>query len=1081
MFAQTSASPARPVRSRASVCRNTRRRRTRRAVARAAASPPSAARATASSAGAQSNGASSVASEVGVLVRSRGEHLRRVAAVGESGREIGRIQHRGSALQQRQGSSVAADQDPARGRRPSATMRQSTPLCLPCAPIFALPARLVLALVRLHPERHRRRICGVCARVAAGPLRRVSACRVVSRYVGVDPARASSDIRSRSRHSRPDGTAGIRSSSIEGFRVLDRAGSEAMPLLELPEIGLIVAWTSLPLLELRLKELVIERPRLAIRRDRAGVAPRRRHRDRSREQMTAESPLTDWMLRQREIVIRDALITWDDDLRNAPQLVLDRVQFRLESGFGRHRFGLRGTPPAELAAPIDVRGDLRGISIKDWQHADGDLFVRLDYADVAAWREWLPLPSELVTGKGALRMWFQIAAGRGARRRRGSRARRRQGAARGRRCRELDLAHLSGRVGWRSGHARAGDLHARAGVHDASGARARCRRISAGRRDVDAERHRRAGQHRIRPAAARVRSRRSAPTCRLPERHARRARARSRRRERSPRADCAGRDPRTRHVHYSAQRPNSRTSVSSRRNAMPGARGLTGQLRRHSGQGEIKFRSATPALALPRVFDGPIALDSLQSEVRWERRDGRPLCSDRAVRIRQRGCRRRRRRAPIGTSGAGPRRGRPHRAGVTRGRSRAGLSLHAACDRRARAHLAARALVKGGAADARFKLAGNLADFPFANGKGGQFVVTGKAQGVTLDYAEGWPAIDGIDARYPVRGHADDDRRRARARSLGVDIGKHARGDRRSSRPLRRSPRRGRRRPVPPAIPADSSRQARSRDWTGHRRPGGAAGDGRRRADARASLLPTRRIALSIGGEFTFAERAASICRASRASRKSTARFAFTRAATCTAREITARDAGRPGEASSIAHAPTDGVACRGSGTVNLAAVRREYPIAVSSIALSGTHRLDDRHRQRGGASTWTLRKLDEGRGRRPSRAARQAGRASRCRCASSARDDAGRDECRFIDGVATAALVQVAAASDRVAAERARRSRAAARLAARPIAAMRPRRPAGPVGAGRIAGAQRRRLACAVRARRRRASVDATRATVPH
>ena len=63
------------------------------------------------------------------------------------------------------------------------------------------------------------------------------------------------------------------------------------------------------------------------------------------------------MLRQRQIVVRDALITWDDDLRNAPQLVLDRVQFRLENRFGRHRFGLRGTPPAELAAPIDLRGD----------------------------------------------------------------------------------------------------------------------------------------------------------------------------------------------------------------------------------------------------------------------------------------------------------------------------------------------------------------------------------------------------------------------------------------------------------------------------------------------------------------------------------------------------------------------------------------------------------------------------------------------------------------------------------------------------------------------------------------------------
>jgi uncharacterized protein YhdP len=126
-------------------------------------------------------------------------------------------------------------------------------------------------------------------------------------------------------------------------------------------------------------------------------------------QATDALPLTDWILRQREIVIRDALIIWDDDLRNAPQLVLDRVQFRLENSFGHHRFGLKGTPPAELAAPLDLRGDLAFGSMKDWQDAQGQLFVRLDYADVAAWREWLPLPAQIETGTGAMRLWFQFA------------------------------------------------------------------------------------------------------------------------------------------------------------------------------------------------------------------------------------------------------------------------------------------------------------------------------------------------------------------------------------------------------------------------------------------------------------------------------------------------------------------------------------------------------------------------------------------------------------------------------------------------------------------------------------------------
>src|SRR5437016_2134903 len=58
---------------------------------------------------------------------------------------------------------------------------------------------------------------------------------------------------------------------VHGLRVRDRAPAMAAPLLELPEVELIVAWTSLPLFDLRLKQLSIERPHLALRRDTAGM------------------------------------------------------------------------------------------------------------------------------------------------------------------------------------------------------------------------------------------------------------------------------------------------------------------------------------------------------------------------------------------------------------------------------------------------------------------------------------------------------------------------------------------------------------------------------------------------------------------------------------------------------------------------------------------------------------------------------------------------------------------------------------------------------------------------------------------
>jgi uncharacterized protein (TIGR02099 family) len=69
------------------------------------------------------------------------------------------------------------------------------------------------------------------------------------------------------------------------------------------------------------------------------------------------------------------------------------------------------------------------------------------------------------------------------------------------------------------------------------------------------------------------------------------------------------------------------------------------------------------------------------------------------------------------------------------------------------------------------KLAGNLAHFPFADGKSGQFVVTAKAKAVTLDFADDWPAVTGIDGDFKVDGvRLTVDA--ARGSVYGADIGR---------------------------------------------------------------------------------------------------------------------------------------------------------------------------------------------------------------------------------------------------------------------------------------------------------------------
>ena len=106
---------------------------------------------------------------------------------------------------------------------------------------------------------------------ARRPLRRVPAGRRAPRRHRRAAVRSASASRSRSMRSSPAGTAGIRSCPSRGFRVRDRAGVRTTPLLELPRVDLIVAWTSLPLLDLRLQaSWSIEGPRLSVRRDMQG-------------------------------------------------------------------------------------------------------------------------------------------------------------------------------------------------------------------------------------------------------------------------------------------------------------------------------------------------------------------------------------------------------------------------------------------------------------------------------------------------------------------------------------------------------------------------------------------------------------------------------------------------------------------------------------------------------------------------------------------------------------------------------------------------------------------------------------------
>jgi uncharacterized protein (TIGR02099 family) len=229
---------------------------------------------------------------------------------------------------------------------------------------------------------------------------------------------------------------------LSNVQILDKQGKVA---LNLPRLEDTVAWTSLPAVELRFYSLVIDSPDLSVRRDVqgqwyvAGIPLAAQSSD-------AESS-ADWLLHQARVVIRNGRITWQDELRAAPTLMLEHVDLSIDNRHGHHRFAVRASAPEKLASRLDVRGNFNGDSFAAMNEWRGQLYTQLDYADVLAWKPWVTLPNAFKHGKGALRMWLGFEQGQ-------LRSADADVALAGVLARlseelpQLDLRELRGRIGW---------------------------------------------------------------------------------------------------------------------------------------------------------------------------------------------------------------------------------------------------------------------------------------------------------------------------------------------------------------------------------------------------------------------------------------------------------------------------------------------------------------------------------------------------------------------------------------------------------------------------------------------------------
>jgi len=527
--------------------------------------------------------------------------------------------------------------------------------------------------------------------------------------------------------------------SFQDVRVFDSRNQQA---LSLGRVEAVLSWLSLLYAEVRFDALEIVEPELEVRRDAAGVlwvAGITVERSQG-----GDGGFADWLLTQRQVVVRNAQIVWRDEARAAPDLALAGVNFRLDNDGESHRFGLNASPPAEVASEIVARGELWGRSAHDLQAWRGRLYLEFGYADLAQAQTWIAVPLDVARGLGSLRVWMDLEGPRVA----AATADLHLVNVQARLAPdlpELALANLRGRLGWNSRGGRTQITAQALGFTTAEGLTLAPMQLSftrtatgdGGRRSelrlekLDLAPVVQLGEYLPLDASLRGRLARSSPSGMVDE----------------AQFSWEG--------EWNADRPYRASARFSgltlqADGAFPGFRGISGQFDANDGGGTVSLSARDAHVELPRVFSEEVTLDFLTAEADWKFQEGHTLVTLKSV-------------AFTNEYLAGNVYGW-YRTDPEGGRGSADLagSMVRVDARQLWRYIPVfapvtqawlkRALLAGESRDVRFQLQGPLKDFPFENEKTGLFEVKTRVTGVTLDYADGWPPLTNAVAEVVFRG-----------------------------------------------------------------------------------------------------------------------------------------------------------------------------------------------------------------------------------------------------------------------------------------------------------------------------------------
>ena len=533
---------------------------------------------------------------------------------------------------------------------------------------------------------------------------------------------------------------------LTDVHILDKRGQTA---LSLPQVDTMVSWANLLAGEVRLHSLDLDQPNLVVRRDAQGLLYIA---GMALSDNSSDKSLADWLLHQSRIVVRNASITWQDEQRSAPPLVFNKVNLLIEnSGFiesirRHHRFAVRALPPAELSAQLDVRGDFYGQSFDQLYNWRGQLYTQLDYADVGAWRTWLPLPAGFKLGKGALRGWLDVEAGK-VNRLTADLALANVQAQLAKDLPLLDLRTLRGRVAWQettqglevSTHKfslqmnnglllRPTDFY----LHLAT---------ASGQQPVSGE---------IRANTLDLVSLASLADY-LPLQHD----LKKQLAEFAPQGQISGLQAKWRNeagklVHYDVMAHFDQLSIK-RTDNLPGFSGLSGEVAGSNSGGTLLLNARKPTLDAPHIMPEPLAFDTLTAQSSWQLNKNGLEVKFSHVSVAN---------ADLAGNVSGSYRTLPNSPGLidlTINLTRATVNhadryIPLAALGKETHDWIRNALLDGQASEFRLRLHGDLNNFPFPENRKGIFQIQMRAKDVALEYARGWPRLDNITAELLIQG-----------------------------------------------------------------------------------------------------------------------------------------------------------------------------------------------------------------------------------------------------------------------------------------------------------------------------------------